>query len=325
MSQGASPSAMGAKYPTGRIRSRGYSRFSGVLTSFEGCIDGLCINPGGVGERGRAIQLPRPSFIVRVAAASSLTRVGPRTNLRGPASGPAGASASIPTGGQAVATPFRDKPFTFTQPDGTKLQVRGTGDQHYAVFETLDGFTVVKNPTTGFYEVARLSADGGRLEPAGVAPTNVAAARAIVPFGLRVDREAARARGLEAVRRLGGRRCDEPPRAAPGRGPRRRRRAGSPRPPAPDRRGLRRPVPADRLSDEPGRSPATRSTTSATSRATRASATTVRPRLLPANSVDRCRYTNIVARTTGPCTPRRTTRTRTSSRGCGPGSSSSRP
>ena len=66
-----------------------------------------------------------------------------------------------------MATPFSDKVFTFTQPDGTKIQVRGWGDQHYAVFETLDGFTVVKNPSTGFFEIAQLSSDGTRAVRVG--------------------------------------------------------------------------------------------------------------------------------------------------------------
>jgi hypothetical protein len=45
--------------------------------------------------------------------------------------------------------------FTFSQPDGTPIHVRGWGDQYYAVFETLDGYTVAKNPATGYWEVAR--------------------------------------------------------------------------------------------------------------------------------------------------------------------------
>ena len=40
-----------------------------------------------------------------------------------------------------MASPFIGKTFTFTQPDGTTIQLRGWGDQHYAVFETLDGYT----------------------------------------------------------------------------------------------------------------------------------------------------------------------------------------
>ena len=65
-----------------------------------------------------------------------------------------------------MASPFIGKTFTFVQPDGTKFEVRGWGDQHYAVFETLDGYTVVKNPSTGFFEIAQVSGDGTMLESA---------------------------------------------------------------------------------------------------------------------------------------------------------------
>jgi M6 family metalloprotease-like protein len=108
-----------------------------------------------------------------------------------------------------MAAPFVGKAFTFTQPDGTKIQVRGWGDQHYAVFETLDGYTVVKNPATGFYEVAEVSSDGTRLESATGSTGNLDGTRTGVPRGLRIHREAARARGREGALRLGGRRCDE--------------------------------------------------------------------------------------------------------------------
>jgi M6 family metalloprotease-like protein len=107
-----------------------------------------------------------------------------------------------------MATPFIGKVFTFTQPDGTEIQVRGWGDQHYAVFETLDGYTVVKNPATGFFEIAQVSDDGTLLEPAPGPPGNLDGTRAGVAPGVRITREAARARGMEAGRRMGGRRCD---------------------------------------------------------------------------------------------------------------------
>jgi len=55
-----------------------------------------------------------------------------------------------------MSVPFFGKPFSFTQPDGTRLDVHGWGDQHHAVFETLDGFTVVEDPVTGFYQYARV-------------------------------------------------------------------------------------------------------------------------------------------------------------------------
>ena len=63
--------------------------------------------------------------------------------------------------------PFSNKEFEFSQPDGTLISLRGWGNQHYAVFETLDGYTVVINPVDNFYEYAKLSADKSFLEPTG--------------------------------------------------------------------------------------------------------------------------------------------------------------
>jgi hypothetical protein len=54
---------------------------------------------------------------------------------------------------------FRGKKFTFTQPDGFLTRVKGWENQFHAVFETLDGFTVVRNPSTGFFEYATYSQD----------------------------------------------------------------------------------------------------------------------------------------------------------------------
>jgi M6 family metalloprotease-like protein len=107
-----------------------------------------------------------------------------------------------------MSTPFSGKVFTFTQPDGTQFKVRGFGDQHHAVFETLDGYTVVRNPATGFYEVAQLSPDGTRLEAAAGPSGNLSGAAVAVPRGLRITRAAARARANEGALRFGGRRCD---------------------------------------------------------------------------------------------------------------------
>ena len=62
-----------------------------------------------------------------------------------------------------MSTPFFNEEFTFTNPDGSTIQVRGWGNQYYAVFETLDGFTVVQDPETGFYRYAQLSDDKNDL------------------------------------------------------------------------------------------------------------------------------------------------------------------
>ena len=66
-----------------------------------------------------------------------------------------------------MSTPFLDEEFTFTNPDGSTVRVRGSGNQYYAVFETLDGYTVVKDPDTGYYKYATLSGDKNQLVPTG--------------------------------------------------------------------------------------------------------------------------------------------------------------
>lgn len=64
-----------------------------------------------------------------------------------------------------MPAPFFDEKFTFTNPDGSTIQVKGWGNQYYAVFETLDGYTVVQDPETGFYTYAQLSEDKNELLP----------------------------------------------------------------------------------------------------------------------------------------------------------------
>jgi|GEM_PF-576807 len=68
----------------------------------------------------------------------------------------------------APGAPFAEK-VPFTQPDGTQIVLWGQGDEFYAVFETLDGYTVVFNQQTRGYEYAQLSADGEQLVGIGVA------------------------------------------------------------------------------------------------------------------------------------------------------------
>jgi M6 family metalloprotease-like protein len=108
-----------------------------------------------------------------------------------------------------MATRFNGQVFTFTQPDGSKVQLRGWGDQYYAVFETMDGYTVTKNPATGYWEVARLAPDGNALESAPTLGDRLDGLRAGVPRGLRIRRESAMAAARESARRASGRRCEE--------------------------------------------------------------------------------------------------------------------
>lgn len=92
---------------------------------------------------------------------------------------------------------FHGKEFTFTQPDGTQFPVRGWGDQHRATFETLDGHAVVRNPRTGFWEVAELSPDGEALVPTGAPAHAFDRAAHAASRGIRVSRDAAVAAGLD--------------------------------------------------------------------------------------------------------------------------------
>ena len=102
--------------------------------------------------------------------------------------------------------PFQQREFTFTNPDGTEFQVRGSGNQFHAVFETLDGYTVTKDPETGFYQYARLSDSGDELLPTGVNVNGAGPASDLgLKPGLRVPPEAAkqqaRARAVAGPRR----------------------------------------------------------------------------------------------------------------------------
>jgi M6 family metalloprotease-like protein len=53
-----------------------------------------------------------------------------------------------------MTVPYAGRTFTFAQPDGTALTVRGFGDQYGALFRTLDGRAVARNPATRFFEYA---------------------------------------------------------------------------------------------------------------------------------------------------------------------------
>jgi len=66
------------------------------------------------------------------------------------------------------AAPFAQK-IDFTQPDGTAITLWGEGDDFSAVFETLDGYTVVFDAPAKTYYYARVSDDGTSLVSTGLA------------------------------------------------------------------------------------------------------------------------------------------------------------
>ena len=96
-----------------------------------------------------------------------------------------------------MSIPFAGKEFTLNQPDGTQLKVKGWGDQYHAVFQTLDGFTVVQDPVSGFYQYAQLSSDHEDLKPTGVRPGAVDPTLLGLAPGARVTRAAALAKARE--------------------------------------------------------------------------------------------------------------------------------
>jgi M6 family metalloprotease-like protein len=122
-----------------------------------------------------------------------------------------------------MPVPFSDKEFTFTNPDGSEVRVRGWGNQFAAVFETLDGYTVVQDPQSGFYHYASLSADKTSLVPSGTRvggrdPQLLGLARHV-----RIRKEAAKAKALEARDA-----ADAQPRWRIRRQERKRQKAGAP-------------------------------------------------------------------------------------------------
>ena len=87
---------------------------------------------------------------------------------------------------------FSGKEFTFHDPDGSEIRVRGWGNQYRAVFETLDGFTVIKHPETGYFHLAALSEDGTRLVPTDERVATVSTVATNAPKHIRPIRQEAR-------------------------------------------------------------------------------------------------------------------------------------
>ena len=106
-----------------------------------------------------------------------------------------------------MSMPYAGKQFTFNNPDGSQIEVRGWGNQSAAVFETLDGYTVVKDPPSGFYHYATLSGNGEELVASGIPAGTASAARPLgVSKNLRIPAAAVRARAPLAASVLGGQR-----------------------------------------------------------------------------------------------------------------------
>ena len=84
----------------------------------------------------------------------------------------------------AHAGPASPQPVRIEQPDGTAVQAVVRGDEFQGWIETSDGYTIVKNPHSRFYEYAAQAADG-RLVPSGFVVSNAVrsmiASRGLMP------------------------------------------------------------------------------------------------------------------------------------------------
>lgn len=93
--------------------------------------------------------------------------------------------------------------FTFYNPDGSEIKVRGWGSQFAAVFETLDGFTIVQDPASGFFHYAILSEDGTELLPSGTPVGTVPPQQLPLQRHLRLTPEAVSRKALAAQQETG--------------------------------------------------------------------------------------------------------------------------
>jgi len=103
---------------------------------------------------------------------------------------------------EAQAAPVFGKEYDLRQPDGSTVRVKIWGDEFYQHVESLDGYTLIRDPKTGFICYADLSKDKEDLVSTGItAGTGKPALKKglrIKPSAVRKKVEAARARFRKA-------------------------------------------------------------------------------------------------------------------------------
>ncbi|MGH2271482.1 LamG-like jellyroll fold domain-containing protein, partial [Anaerohalosphaeraceae bacterium U12dextr] len=68
----------------------------------------------------------------------------------------------------AVCAPHGGEIYELSQPDGSTVQVRVYGDEYYQYVESLDGYTLIRNPQTGWIEYAQTNEDNSEFVATGV-------------------------------------------------------------------------------------------------------------------------------------------------------------
>ncbi|MBK9119991.1 MAG: M6 family metalloprotease domain-containing protein [Phycisphaerales bacterium] len=102
----------------------------------------------------------------------------------------------------AQADPVYGEIFTLRQPDGAALPVRIWGDEFYSVVESLDGYTLVRDPRTQVICYAALSTDGTALESTGLRADAPLPFDRALPKGIRISAQAAAVQALAARARF---------------------------------------------------------------------------------------------------------------------------
>ncbi len=101
-----------------------------------------------------------------------------------------------------MPTPYVGESFTFQNPDGSEVTLRGWGNQFAAVFETEDGYTAVQAPD-GYYEYAKPTRDGTKLEPSGTRIGDADPAALALPQHVRLTPQVPHAQVKQAQADLG--------------------------------------------------------------------------------------------------------------------------
>ncbi len=89
--------------------------------------------------------------------------------------------------------------FKLRQPDGTLVSVRIWGDEFYQVVESLDGYTLIRDPKTNVICYAKLSEDGSEFLSTGIPVGSNSKSALALPKKLRLNAQARRAR-MESAR-----------------------------------------------------------------------------------------------------------------------------
>lgn len=81
-------------------------------------------------------------------------------------------------GTEVYAAPYVDRTFEFKQPDNSVVEVKVTGDEYYQHVESPDGYTLCRDPETGWICYADLNSDQTELVSSGEIYTGVDNAKA---------------------------------------------------------------------------------------------------------------------------------------------------